>query len=83
MYTHGRVRPRPWHLRLALGAQGEVSYLLRKSRGLEEKTQVSSPRLFFVVDVLFFFRTEVGSQTTFPLGRTAGTKASQRVTRFE
>lgn len=82
MYTHIRVRPRPWPLCFALGARSEVSYLLGKSWGLEEKTQVLSPCLFFVVDVPFF-RTEVGSQTTLPLGKTAGTKASQRVTRFE
>lgn len=52
VYTHVRVRPRRGTLCPSLGAQGEVSYLRGQSRGLEEKTRVSSPRLFFVSDVL-------------------------------
>lgn len=79
---------RPWraHTRRPQGVKREVRsrslIFSGKAQGLEEKT-LSGLRWLFVVPVLFFFffRTEVGSQTVSPLGKTgvgAGWGTGQR-----
>lgn len=98
IHTQTRAHPQPSRFCAALGARKRADLrLLRGERGpgllssrgkaqsLEGKT-LCGLRWFFVVVVLFFFffpRTEVRSQTVSSLGKTAGTKARQRVTSFE
>ena len=98
IHPQTRAHPQPSRFCAALGARTRADLrLLRgergpgllssrgKAQGLEEKT-LWGLRWFFVVVVIFFFFspwTEVRSQTASSLGKTAGTKARQRVTSFE